>query len=97
MACRLPEGVLEYLVALTLANLFSLRASSIFSVPLTSVKWGPDERWHPTIEFSISVFKASPLYLVGWLALQELPGLFKVVLTFMVACKEQRGQEFLFV
>ena len=36
------------------------------------------------------------LYLVGSLALQELPGLFKVVLTLVVAWKGQLGQEFLF-
>ena len=61
MACGLPEGDLECLVALTLANFFGWWASSIFSVPLTSVKWAPDERAHPTIQFGTSVFKASPL------------------------------------
>ena len=33
---------------------------------------------------------------MGRLALQELPGLFKVVLIFVVACKGQREWEFLF-
>ena len=96
LACGLPEGDLECLVALTVANFFGWRASSVFSVPLTSVQRGPDERGHPTIEFGTSVFKASPLYPVGRLALQELPGLFKVVLTFVVARKGQREREFLF-
>ena len=96
MACGLPEGDLECLVALTVANFFGWRASPVFSVPLTSVQWGPDERGHSTIEFGTSVFKASPLYPVGRLALQELPGLFKVVLTFVVARKGHRAQEFLF-
>ena len=49
-----------------------------------------------TIKFGMSVFKASPLYPVGRLALQELPGLFKVVLTLVVARKGQREWEFLF-
>ena len=96
LACGLPEGDLECLVALTLASFFGWRASSVFSVPLTSVKWGPDERGHPTIEFDTSVFKSSPLYPVGRLVLQELPGLFKVVLTFVVARKGHREREFLF-
>ena len=61
-----------------------------------SVQRDPDERGHPTIEFGTSVFKASPLYPVGRLALQELPGLFKVVLTFVVARKGQQEREFLF-
>ena len=89
LACGLPEGDLECLVALTVANFFGWRASSVFSVPLTSVQRGPDERGHPTSEFGMSVFKASPLYPVGRLALQELPALFKVVLTFVVARKGQ--------
>ena len=96
LACGLPEGDLECLVALTVANFFGWRASSVFSVSLTSVQRGPDERGHPTIEFGTSVFKASPLYPVGRWALQELPGLFKVVLTFVVACKGQQEREFLF-
>ena len=79
-----------------MANFFGWCASSVFSVPLTSVQRGPDERGHPTIEFGTSVFKASPLYPVGRLVLQKLPGLFKVVLTFVVACKGQREREFLF-
>ena len=79
---------MECLVALTMANFFGWHASSVFSVPLTSVQWGPDEWGHPTIEFGTSVFKASPLYPVGRLALQELPGL--------VARKGQRGCGFLF-
>ena len=87
---------MECLVALTVANFFGWRASSVFSVPLTSVQRGPDEWGHPTIEFGTSIFKDSPLYPVGGLALQELPGLFKVVLTFVVACKGQREWEFLF-
>ena len=89
-------GDLECLVALTLANFFGWCANSIFSVPLTSLKWGPDERGHPTIEFEMPVFKASLRYPVGRLDLQELPGLFKVVLTFVVAQKGQRGRELLF-
>ena len=96
LACGLPEGDLECLVALTVANFFGCRASSVFSVPFMSVQWGPDERGHHTIEFGTSIFKASPLYPVGRLALQELPGLFKVVLTFVVARKGQRGRKFLF-
>ena len=60
------------------------------------MKRGPDERGHPTIEFDTAIFKASPLYPVGRLALQELPGMFKVVLIFVVACKGQWGQDFLF-
>ena len=84
------------MVALTVANFFGWRASPVFSVPLTSVQRGTDERGHPTIEFGMSVFKASPLYPVGRLELQELPGLFKVVLTFVVAHKGQREREFLF-
>ena len=95
MACGLPEGNLECMVALTLANFFGWCTSSVFSVPLALVKWHPDEHGHPTVEFETSVFKVSPLYPVSWLALQELPGLFKVVLTFVVACKGQRGWEFL--
>ena len=95
MVCWLPEGDLECLVALTLANFFGCCASSIFSVPLTLVKWGPDEQGHLTIEFGTSVFKTSPLYPMEWLALHELPGLFKVVLTFVVR-KGQWGREFLF-
>ena len=95
-ACGLPEGDLECVVALTLANFFGWRASSVFLVPLTSVRRGPDERGCPTLEFGTSVFKASPLYPVGRLALRELPGLFKVVLTFVVARKGQLGREFLF-
>ena len=55
---------------------------------------GPDEWGHPTIEFGTSVFKASPLYPVRRLVLQELPGLFKVVLTFVVAHKGQQEREF---
>ena len=78
------------MAALTVANFFGWHASSVFSVPLTSVQRAPDEQGHPTIEFGTSVFKASPLYPVGRLALQELPGLFKVVLTFVVAHKGQR-------
>ena len=96
LACGLPEGDLECLVALTVANFFGWYASSVFSVPLTAIQRGPDEWGHPTIEFGTSVFKASPLYPGGRLALQELPGLFKVVLTFVVARKGQREREFLF-
>ena len=79
-----------------MANFFGWHASFVFSVPLTSVQRGPDERGHPTIEFGMSVFKAFPLYPVGRLALHELPGLFKVVLTFVVEHKGQREREFLF-
>ena len=91
IACKLPKGDLECLVALTLANFFGWHASSVFSVPLTLVKRGPDERGHPTIKSDTSVFWVSPLHPVRQLALQELPGLFKVVLTFVVARKGQRG------
>ena len=79
-----------------MANFFGWHASSVFSVSLTLVKCGPDEQGHTPIEFGKSVFKASPLYPVGQFALQELPGLFRVVLTFVVAYKGQLGGEFLF-
>ena len=94
MACGLPEGDLECVVALTLANFFGWHAGSVFSVLFISVKLGPDKRGYPTIEFGTSVFKASPLYPVRRLALQDLLGLFKVVCAFVVACKGQLGQEF---
>ena len=79
-----------------MANVFGWHACSVFLVLLTSVKYGLDERGHPALEFGMSVFKAYPLYPVGCLAVRELPGLFKVVLTFVVAQREQLGLEFLF-
>ena len=85
MVCGLPEGDLKCLVAFTLANFFGWHAGSIFLVPLTLVKHGPDEEGYLALEFGTSVFKASHLYPVGCFELQELPGLLKLVFAFVVA------------
>ena len=71
-------------MGLTLASFFGWQASIVYSVPIDSIHQGPLEHGCPTIEFGISVFKASPIYPVGWLALGGLTGLFRVVLQFVV-------------
>ena len=83
-AWDLPDDHLDCIVGLTLASLFGWRASSIYSVPIVSIHQGPLERGCSTIEFSTSVFKTSPIFAMGWLVLEELLGLFKVVLQFVV-------------
>ena len=75
---------LECIVGLTLVSFFAWRASSIYSVPIVSICQGPLERGNLFVKFGSSVFKVSPTYPVGRLALGGLLELFRAVLQFVM-------------
>ena len=87
----LPNDHLECIVGPTLASLFGWRASSVYSVPIASIHQGPLERGCSNIEFSTSVFKASPIYPVGWLALGGFPGSLERFCSFLCIAGSSRG------